>query len=178
MKSQSTLMKSESGRVFRYARRVALSAPSKLLLAAVLMFTLMSVLPATGGQGQNEKRTLTANWLVTVTRLNPAPGQAPTFLSLMTYFEDGNLLEESNSSSIRSAGRGNWERIGHQQFTRSFVFFRFDSARNYLGTGENTTTITLSEDGSEFQANAVTRIFDGSGNLVNTLQFTEVGQRL
>ena len=78
----------------------------------------------------------------------------------------------------RSAGRGNWERIGHQQFTRSFVFFRFDSARNYLGTGENTTTITLSEDGSEFQANAVTRIFDGSGNLVNTLQFTEVGQRL
>lgn len=43
MKSQETLMKSKSGRVFQYAKRFALSAPGKLLLAVAVMGSLMSI---------------------------------------------------------------------------------------------------------------------------------------
>ena len=178
MKARNTVMESKSGRVFRYAQRVGLSAPGKVLLAAAVMVSLVSVPLLTRADETNEERKPTGNWMVTVTRVNPPPGLAPTFLSLMTYFEDGNVSEESNTTSIRSTGHGNWERVGHLQFTRSVNFFRFDSTRNYLGTGRITATVTLSEDGSQFQASAVVQNFDSSGNLLTTLQSTEVGLRL
>jgi len=177
------MAESKSGRVFQAARRVALSAPGKLLLAAAVMGSLMSIPLLTRADGpnehgRNERRALTGNWMVTVTRINPPPTLAPTFLSLMTFFEDGNFLEESNTTAIRSTHRGSWERVGHQHFTRSSISFRFDAARNYLGTSRLTATVTLSEDGSEFQANAVIQSFDQSGNLLTTAQSTEAGQRL
>lgn len=179
---QSTVIESMSGRVFHSAKRVALSMPGKFLLAVALLFSLGSIpllTRANDGNGQdgNEKRTLTGNWLVTVTRVNPPPTLPPTFLSLMTHFEDGNVLEESNGTTIRSTARGNWERTGHQQFSRTMTLFRFDSTRNYLGTGRITAAVTLSEDGSEFQGNAVIQNFDPSGNPTTTAQSTEFGQR-
>jgi len=183
MNSQNTVMDSTSGRGFQYAKRIAQSAPGKFLLVVAVIFSLVSVPLLTrandrNGHDRKEKRTLAGNWLLTVTRVNPPPGLAPTFLSLMTCFEDGNISEESNTTSIRSTGHGNWERTGHQQFTRSIVFFRFDATRNYLGIGRITATVTLSEDGSEFQGDAVVLNYDASGNLLTTLQSTEAGQRL
>lgn len=182
MKAQNTVMESKSSRVFQHAKRVALSASGKLLLAVALMISVVSIPMLTraderNGHDGNQKRTLTGNWIVTVTRINPPPALAPTFLSLMTYFEDGNILEESNTTSIRSTHRGSWERIGHQQFSRTSISFRFDPARNYLGTSRITATVTLSEDGSQFQANAMVQSFDAAGNLLTTAQSTEVGQR-
>ena len=171
-------MEPKSGRVFQYAKRVALSTPGMFTLAVAVLISLASVPLLTRADGPNEKRVLTGNWMVTVTRVNPPPTLPPTFLSLMTYFEDGNFLEESNTTSIRSTHRGNWERTGHQQFTRVSVAFRFDAARNYLGTGRITATISLNEDGSEFQSDAVVQNFDPSGNLLTTAQSTEVGRRL
>jgi hypothetical protein len=98
----------------------------------------------------------------------------------MTFFEDGNVLEESNTTVIRGLGHGTWQRIGRQQFTRSFFSFRFDATRNFVGTSRITATVTLSEDGSQFQGDAVLQNFDPSGNLVTTIQApgTEFGQRL
>ena len=176
-------MESKSGRVLQYARRVALSAPGKVLLAVAVMISLVSIPLLTRaddreGQDRNEKRTLTGNWMSTGTRLDPLPGQAPTFLSLQTFFEDGNFLEENNESAIRSTGRGHWERIGPRQFMNSFIFFRFDAARNFRGTVQPTTTITLSEDGSEFQSDIVSQIYDVSGNLLSTAGLSGVAQRL
>ena len=178
MFSKSNQAGSASAPLFQYAKRIALSAPGKFLLAVAVLISLMSIPMLTKADGPNEKRTLTGNWMVTVTRVNPPPTLPPTFLSLMTFFDDGNFLEESNTTSIRSTHRGNWERTGHQQFTRVSVAFRFDAARNYLGTGRITATVTLNEDGSEFQAEAVLENFDPSGNLLTTAQSTEVGQRL
>jgi hypothetical protein len=115
----------------------------------------------------------------TVTRLNPPPGQAATVLSLMTFFEDGNLLQEGSDPSLRSTGRGKWQRTGHQQFTQEFLNWRFDAARNYIGTRVVTSTITLSDDGNEYHAESAVQIFDASGNLVSSGQgATEVAQRL
>ena len=182
MKAQNTVqetgIESKSGRVFQYA----LSTPGKFLLAVAVLISLVSLPLLTKADGPNcqapEKKALTGTWLVTVTRVNPPPTLPPTFLSLMTYFADGNVLEESNGPTFSSTRRGNWDRIGHQQFTRSLVYFRFDAARTFLGTGHITATLTLSEDGSAFQAEAVIQTFDPSGNPLTTAQSTEAGQRL
>jgi len=162
-------------RLQHIGERVALSAPAKFLLAMAVIISLVSIPLLTRAQESNDKRTLTGNWMVTVTPTPPP--QAPVFLTLVTYFADGNLLQEGTNPNIRSTGRGNWERTGHQQFTQSFIFFRFDAARNYLGTVRPTSTITLSEDGSELQGDTVAQIYDASGNLLRTVQLSEVGQR-
>ena len=176
----NTVIESKSGPAFEYVKRFALSTTGKFLLIAAVTIGLASIPLLTKAQESNEKRTLTGNWMVTVTRLNPPPNLPPTFLSLMTFFEDRNFLEESNTTAIRSIAHGKWERIGHQQFSRVSVSFRFDATRTYLGTSRLTATVTLSEDGSEFHADAVIQQFDPSGNLVSTIQApgTEFGQRL
>ena len=171
-------MESKLGRVFQHAKRVAQSTPGKFLFAVAVMISLVSIPLLTRADAPNEEKTLTGNWLLTATRLDPLPGQAPTFLSLYTYFEDGNLLYEANNVDIVSTGRGHWERTGHLQFTQSFMFFRFDAARNYLGTIRPTSTITLSEDGSEYHSDTVAQVYDASGNLVRIAHLSAVGQRL
>ena len=182
MKAQNTVrnaaLESKSGRAFQYAKLVALSAPGKFLLGLAIMVSLVSVPLLTRADQTNEEKKLTGNWLSTVTRLNPLPGSVPTFISLQTFFEDGNFLEENNESIVRSTGRGHWERIGPRQFMNSFIFFRFDAARNFLGTAQPTTTITLSEDGMEFQGDTVARIYDASGNLLTTVRLSGVAHRL
>jgi hypothetical protein len=176
--AQNTGMESKSGRVFQQVKRVALSAPGKLLFAVAVLISLVSTPLLTRADGPDGKRTLTGNWMFTVTPVTSPSGLAPAFLGLATYFEDGNVLEESNTSAIRGTGRGNWHRIGRQQFTFSVIFFRFDAARNYLGTSRVTATVTLSDDGSALQGDAVVQNYDASGNLLITLHATEVGQRL
>src|SRR2546426_261262 len=54
MKSQKTLMNSKSRRAFQYAKRVALSAPGKLMLAVAVMGSLMSIPLRTGADDRNE----------------------------------------------------------------------------------------------------------------------------
>jgi hypothetical protein len=164
--------------LFQYAKRVALSAPGKLVLAVAVLIGLVSIPLLTRADAPNEEKTLTGNWLLTTTRLDPLPGQSLTFLSLYTYFEDGNLLYEANNVDIVGTGRGHWERTGHLQFVNSFIFFRFDAARNYLGTIRPTSTITLSQDGSEYHADTVAQVYDAAGNFVRTAHLSAVGQRL
>ncbi len=133
-------------------------------------------------------RTLSGNWSVTVTRIDPPPGLPPTFLSLQTYFAEGLFLEESNTNLIRSSARGEWNApgldakapeltSGREQFTRSFLFFRFDAARNFIGTARNTARIMLSDDGQTFRAAATLELFDAAGNLLSTSQAIESGRR-
>ena len=150
----------------------------KFLLATAVAISLVSIPLLTRADQANEKRELTGNWMGTVTRLNPPPGQSPTVLNLVTFYEDGNLLQEGSDPSIRSTGHGKWERVGHNQFTQEFLNFRFDAARAYIGTRVVTSTLTLSEDGNQYQAETMARTFDTSGNLLTTGLATEVAQRL
>ena len=171
--------------LFQHARRLALSTPAKLTLAAttlvVVMFSLTSVSLPTRAADQNRRNqnwTLAGNWMATLTRVNPASGQVSSFLTLVTYFEDGNLLHESNSPDFNGTGRGSWKRTGPREFTLAFTFFRYDSARAYAGTRRITSTITLSRDGNEYEAESVGQDFDPSGNPQSTFQATGIGRRL
>ena len=146
-----------------------------IVVALILLLTTVQL--ARGDDNSREKRTLTGNWVVTVTRIDPPPGLPPTFLSLQTYFAEDLFLEESNTNLIRSSARGEWDKTGHRQFSRSFLFFRFDASRIFIGTARNAATITLSEDGQTFEAAATLELFDAAGNLLSTSQATEAGQR-
>ena len=175
---ENTKSQPGSGWLFQCASRLARSAPGKYLLAVAVLITLTTIPPLTRATQRNEKQTLAGNWMGTVTRLNPPPGQAVSALSLMTFFDDGNLLQEGSDPALRSTGRGKWERIGHHQFTQEFLNWRFDAARTYIGTRIVKSTIPLSDDGNEYHAETVAQTFDAVGNLLNTGEATEIARRL
>jgi hypothetical protein len=178
MNSQNIVSRTDSRRAFVYAKRLALSASGKFLLALAVIIGFLGIpllTRADDAGDHNKKGTLTGNWMVTVTPTAPA---GPSFVTLVSYFGDGNMLQESSGSSVRTAGHGTWDRVGHHQFTQVFVFFRFDAARSYLGTRVVNSTITLSEDGRQYIADSVGQNFDTAGNLLTTSQVSEVAQRL
>ena len=177
MKSQNTAMESKPGRGREYAKRVALSARGKSILAVAVLIGLVSIPLLTKAQESNEKRTLTGNWMVAVTRIPPPPGNPANILNLSNYFEDGNVITNSSNRSLIGTGHGNWERTGRQQFHRSSRLFLFDAAGNYAGIRLVEADLTLSEDGRRFDANGSVTSFDLLGNQTNTFNSTEVGQR-
>jgi hypothetical protein len=119
--------------------------------------------------------------MVTVTRIDPPPGVAPTFKSLMSYARGGVMVETSNTGTTRrGAALGQWERIGNNLFATSMWLFRFDPVTGAtLGSQEVDRTMRLSADGESFTAVAVAHLFDPDGNPVgDALHTTEVGTRL
>lgn len=158
--------------------RIAIVIASLLVLAALAAAGLTS---ASSAASSAEGSQLDGTWLATVTRVNPPPGVAPSFKSLMSYERGGGMIETSNTGTTRrGTALGQWERIGHDLFATSMWFFRFDPATGaYLGTQQVDRTMRLSKDGESFTAVAVVQQFDPDGNPVGgQLHSTEVGQRL
>ena len=161
------------------SKRIAIAIPSMLVVAAVVAAVAFS--NASSAASSAEGLQLDGTWMVTVTRVNPPPGVAPTFKSLMSYARGGVMIETSNTGTTRRGpALGQWERIGNDLFATSMWLFRFDPATGAsLGTQEIDRTMRLSADGESFTAVAVIHLFDLDGNPVgDALHSTEVGTRL
>jgi hypothetical protein len=159
-------------------KRIAIVIAGLFLLAGVVAATGLTSASATSSA---EGLQLDGTWMVTVTRINPPPGLAPTFKSLLSYARGGVMIETSSTSAAarRSPALGQWERIGNDLFATSMWFFRSDPATGAnLGTQEVDRTVRLSADGESFAAVSMVQQFDVDGNLVGSqLHATEVGTR-
>jgi len=160
------------------SKRIAIAIASVLVVAAVVASVGFS---SASSAASPEGLQLDGTWMVTVTRINPPPGVAPNFKSLLSYARGGVMIETSNTGTTRrGAALGQWERIGNDLFATSMWLFRFDPATGTsLGTQEIDRTMRLSPDGDSFTAVAVIHLFDLDGNPVgDALHATEVGTRL
>jgi hypothetical protein len=159
-------------------KRIGIVIAGPLVLAAIVAATGLTSASATSSA---EGLQLDGTWMVTVTRINPPPGLAPTFKSLLSYERGGVMIETSSTSAAarRSPALGQWERIGNDLFATSMWFFRSDPATGAnLGTQEVDRTVRLSADGESFAAVSMVQQFDVDGNLVGSqLHATEVGTR-
>jgi hypothetical protein len=163
----------------RMKRRIPIAIASLLVVAAVA--AAAGLLSSSSAASSAEGLQLDGTWMVTVTRVNPPPGVAATFKSLLIYTRGGGMIETSNTGTTRrGAALGQWERIGNDLFATSMWLFRFDPATGAsLGTQEIDRTMRLSGDGESFTAVAVIYVFDADGNQVgDALHATEVGTRL
>jgi hypothetical protein len=124
---------------------------------------------ANGPEGRQE---LEGTWITGV-----APSGATSFLGLSTYTQDGQVLSESSSTTIRSLDHGEWFKTGPRQYFRSSILFRFAEPHTYIGVSRITANIVLSENGDEYTAQAVTQRFDPNGNFVSETHNTEMARR-
>ena len=152
----------------------------KLMRSACVAAVLASTQVPVDAQINPARQKLEGVWLVTVTRVNPPAGTAPTFASLMTYLDGGGYVETSSTGRTnRGPAFGEWIRTGNRQFTITQYFFRFGANEQFIGISKIVRKIVLSEDGTEFRGVAVQDQYDAMGNLtVSGLRTTEVGRRV
>jgi hypothetical protein len=112
---------------------------------------------------RNGKRALAGTWDVTLTLPGAPPGRV-----LATFDADGTTVESAAASpTTRTASHGVWKRIGHDLFSVTRVFFRFNPQTGaYLGTTKVNATVRVAPDGQTFAAVSVSELRDPAGNLV------------
>jgi hypothetical protein len=104
--------------------------------------------------------SLQGTWLASVTLADGS-----TTLSLLTFMDDGNALEENNSPRILSLAHGAWMKTGEGQFSSDRVKFQFDgpTTRLFTGTIRFAQKIQLDTPDS-FHSTTTRQLFDAAGN--------------
>jgi hypothetical protein len=164
-------------------KQLALAIVGSLIVAGMLSAGAISAASARSdsARASEEDHQPEGTWIIDVTRVNPPPGGAAAFKSLMTFTRGGGLLETSNTgTALRGPAQGQWDRIDGRLFATSMVFFRFNPQTGvFLGIGKVNRTMRLSQDGQTFVGVSVLELYDPEGNLVlGGLRATEVGERL
>jgi hypothetical protein len=107
-------MKNFSGR--RSFLRASMAAAGLALLVSTTLAPAVATAGSKGGA-----KSLVGTWRVTVTTFNcSTKAENPSFVSLLTFGEDGSLIETTSSPQFkpgqRSTGHGLWERTGPGAF--------------------------------------------------------------
>lgn len=122
-------MKNFSGR--RSFLRASMAAAGLALLVSTTLAPAVATAGSKGGA-----KSLVGTWRVTVTTFNcSTKAENPSFVSLLTFGEDGSLIETTSSPQFqpgqRSTGHGLWERTGPGAFravSEAYIQFTTDPA--------------------------------------------------
>lgn len=116
-------------------RRSFLRSSAAAAALALLVSTTLAPATATAGEKVSAK-ALVGTWRVTVTTFNCSTKvENPKFVSLLTFGQDGSLIETTSSPQFkpgqRSTGHGLWERTGPGAFravSEAYIQFTTDPA--------------------------------------------------
>ena len=95
----------------------------------------------------------------------PVPGTVP--VDAMSLFAANGTFHDTNESNpaLRSAGFGNWRRIGHRSYQFAFKFFRFNAALpTPPGPQIIRHTVVLARDGRTYTSRGTAEWFDADNN--------------
>lgn len=123
---------------------------------------------------------LNGTWLTTVQLADAPPGAPSSFNALDTFLPDGGLLVSSSAPlpSTRGLAHGTWTHVGHQNYTSTFTWFRFDASGQAVGTQRVRRTMRFSPSGASFSATDVVEIIAPTGTVLATIHGTESGTLL
>lgn len=100
--------------------------------------------------------TLVGAWLVTSAR-SGGIGK-----NMLTFSSDGTFFRSGDTHPTLSGGHGAWRQLAQGEFEATYIAFRFDEARKWVGSTKTTLRIKVGESPNEFTgtAKAVNRDLD------------------
>lgn len=119
-------------------------------------------------------------WQVQVTIRNCLSGDPiVSFPSLVTYAGGGTVISTTSSLSpaLNYPGQGVWHYVGDQRYTGGYMFFRFNTSGNFIGTQKITQEIEYDRALDQLNITATFEVLDPAGNVVGTGCVTAVGTR-
>ena len=129
--------------------------PRSPALAAILAVALLAGC-AVSGQVVSPPSPLIGAWLVTSER-SRGVGK-----NMLTFSSDGTFFRSGDTHPTLRGGHGAWKQLTPHEFEATYIAFRFDENRKWVGSTKTTLRIKLGESPNEFigTAKAVVRDLD------------------
>ena len=139
--------------------------------AAILAVALLAGC-AVPRQMVSPSTTLIGAWLVTSERSRGVGKNLLTFSSDLTFFRSG------DTHPTLSGGHGAWKQLTPQEFEATYIAFRFDEDRKWVGSTKTTLRIKLGESSDEFVGTARSHTRDLDDKILGSAESKLLGRRI
>ena len=144
-----------------------------LSLLTVLVVTSCAVSAATRQDVAVEtNRGLVGAWIVTASR------PAGVGKNLLTFSSDGTFFRSGDTHPVLSGGHGAWKRVGDREFDATYIAFRFDENRKWIGSTMTRIHIIPGPGDNEFTGVAKVSTRDLQDKEVGTSEVRLDGRRI
>jgi hypothetical protein len=117
-------------------------------------------------------RALIGAWIVTASR------PAGVGKNLLTFSSDGTFFRSGDTHPVLSGAHGAWKRVGDREFDATYIAFRFDENRKWIGSSKTRIHIISGPGGNEFTGVAKVSTRDLQDNEVGTSESRLDGRRI
>jgi hypothetical protein len=117
-------------------------------------------------------RGLVGAWLVTASR------PAGVGKNLLTFSSDGTFFRSGDTHPVLSGAHGAWKRVGDREFDATYIAFRFDENRKWIGSTKTRIHITPGPGDNEFTGVAKVSTRDLQEIEVGTSEVRLQGKRI
>lgn len=114
-----------------------------LVLASLLIVAVVAGC-ASPGPTVGTGRGLVGAWIVTVSR------PAGVGKNLLTFSSDGTFFRSGDTHPVLSGGHGAWKRAGDNEYDATYIAFRFDEGRKWIGSTKTRIHIVPGPGDNEF----------------------------
>jgi hypothetical protein len=142
------------------------SAPLVLLIAAVVAGLASPGLTGETGRG------LVGAWVVTASR------PAGVGKNLLTFSSDGTFFRSGDTHPVLSGAHGAWKRVGDRDFDATYIAFRFDQDRKWIGSTKTRIHIISGPGDDEFSGVAKVSTRDLQDKEIGTSEVRLEGKRI
>lgn len=137
-----------------------------LLIAAVIAGC------ASPGSPSETSRELIGAWIVTASR------PAGVGKNLLTFSSDGTFFRSGDTHPVLSGAHGAWKRVDDREFDATYIAFRFDENRKWIGSTKTRLHIIPGVSGNEFTGAAKVSVRDLQDNEIGTSEVRLEGERI
>ncbi len=137
-----------------------------LLIAVVMAGCAIPTSPGETGRG------LVGAWIVTASR------PAGVGKNLLTFSSDGTFFRSGDTHPVLSGGHGAWTRVGEREFDATYIAFRFDENRKWIGSTKTRIHIISGPGDNAFTGLAKVSTRDLQDKEVGTSEVRLEGKRI
>ena len=109
-----------------------------------LLIAVLAAGCATSGPRTQDDAGLVGAWIVTVSR------PAGVGKNLLTFSSDGTFFRSGDTHPVLSGGHGAWKRVTAGEFDATYIAFRFDDTRKWIGSTKTSIHIVPGSDRDVF----------------------------
>ena len=141
------------------------------ILLSLLITALVSgcAIPTSTGE---TSRGLIGAWIVTASR------PAGVGKNLLTFSSDGTFFRSGDTHPVLSGAHGAWKRVGDREFDATYIAFRFDENRKWIGSTKTRIHIVPGPGDNEFSGVAKVSTLDLQDKEVGTSETRLEGKRI
>ena len=141
------------------------------VLLSLLAAALAAGCASLGSTGETN-RGLVGAWIVTASR------PVGVGKNLLTFSSDGTFFRSGDTHPVLSGGHGAWKRIGDKEFEATYIAFRFDQDRKWIGSTKTRIHIIAGPGNNEFTGVAKVSTRDLQDKEVGTSEVRLQGKRI